>query len=142
MKMSVGRRLAAGAAMSLTLIAALASPAAAAEKKPSFGSGCTASTPNPSGLVCLTTGLNTRVARTAYATWENMCGYRALLYIKYGDGRRDYVWSSTRSGCSTGYAWFDFNTDFKVPKGTRMCGSFFQNNQIDKSDGTACRNVS
>lgn len=109
---------------------------------PSFGSGCTASTPNPSGLVCLTTGANTRVARTAYTTWENICGYRALLLIRYPDGRGDLRWSATRGNCATGYAWFDFTSDFSVPKGTRMCGTFYQNNQIAKSDGTACRYVS
>ena len=134
------RRAAAVFALSAALGVGFASSAAAAV--PSFGSGCTASTPNPSGLVCLTTGASTRVARTAYANWENICGYRALLLIRYPDRHGDYLWSSTHSGCSTGYAWFDFNTNNNVPKGTRMCGTFFQNNQIGKSDGTACRYVS
>jgi hypothetical protein len=134
------RRTASVFAVSAAATVAFAAPAAA--QGPSFGSGCTASTPNPSGLVCLTTGANTRIARTAYGGWENICGYRALLLIKYPDGHGDLRWSSTRSGCSIGYAWFDFNTNMSIPKGTRMCGTFFQNNQIDKSDGTACRYVS
>jgi hypothetical protein len=130
------RRLLAMSAPAAAIIALSASPASAA---PSHWAGCTPSTPNPSGMVCLTTGASTRVSRTSYAFWNNICNYKASLTFYYPGNGYDRLWKYGKAkSCSTGGAWFDFYTNWNVPSGTYMCGSFYQG---DNLDGTACRRV-
>ena len=127
------------------LIAMLVAAApTAAQAAPSYGVGCTPSTSNPSGTVCITTGSNTRVSRNSYSFWSNICDYKASLTYYYPGGGVDTLWKY-RNGCSTAHAWFDFNANWNVPKGTTMCGSFYQkvnrNSPEYNRDGTACRRV-
>lgn len=110
----------------------------AAEAAPRFGIGCTSSTNNPAGTVCITTGATTRVSRTIYTQPATLCDARASLTFYFPDGTQRKEWRGTGRGCTTGGAWYDFSTNYDVPRGTKMCGSFFQGTN---RDGTACRTV-
>lgn len=124
------------AALLLGLSTVAVGTAGSAQALPTLRVGCTASTDNPSGTVCLTTGSVSRVSRLVTGYKSNLCNYKASITVYNANGTQSKYWSNLHRGCSYGAAWFDFNTAFSVPKGTKVCGSFFQG---DQRDGTACK---
>jgi hypothetical protein len=68
-----------------------------------------------------------------------ICNYHASVTIDPpGRNNLEIRTSSPHEGCSTGYAWFDFEGG-QFPHNTRVCGRFFTDGQ--QRGGAACNHI-
>lgn len=120
--------------MSLSMLSVSVPPASAAQ-------GCT---PAPSGYICVNAeGNGTRINKVAVvrgkADQSLICNYRGTVVIKSPSGTVLWQRTSSRNQCTPLRAWFSWEVNQTFPAGSRICSSFFENNE--QQGGSPCLTV-